>query len=284
MTVLPLIEPIPDHLVQRGGSGDLIAQELLHVITSAIDNHPRSLQKAIGPSEVGHPCARRIGYKLADVEESNTVGDTPWLPTIGTSVHAWLEDRFGVANDGLDAMRWLTELRVDVGDINGVPVTGSCDLYDRVTATVIDWKIVGPTTLRKYKGSGPGSQYRSQIHLYGRGLARRGLPVDRVMIAFLPRNGELKDAYFWHEPYDPQVAMEALRRADGIALALSVAGPAVLAQLEAVEAYCTRCPWFRPGAADLTVACPGVTPSKQNPVIDPDAPAFGTVTTGRKSA
>lgn len=279
MTVLPLIEPFPAHLEQRGGSGDLLAAEIMHQIERTIGDHPRSLQKRIGPSEVGHPCKRRVGYKLLDVAECNTAGDTPWLPTIGTAVHSWLEEVFTFANPGgNEPTRWLTELRVNVGEVNGVDITGSADLYDRVTATVIDWKIVGPTQLKKYKANGPGDQYRSQIHLYGRGMTRRGLPVDRVMIAFLPRNGELRDAYLWHEGYDEQVALAALERLAGIHLATSLAGVSVLSQLDPVESYCTRCPWFRPGSSDVTTGCPGVPNSRQNPVIDPTAPAFGPIT------
>ena len=257
MTALPPLAPFPAHLEQRGGSPDVVAGELLHHIEHVIAAHPRSLQKRIGPSEVGHPCPRRIGYKLGDVEECNPGGATPWLPTIGTAVHAWLEDAFTMANHGHDHTRWLTELRVSVGEICGTDITGSVDLYDRVTATAVDWKIVGPTQLRKYKASGPGEQYRHQIHLYGRGLVRRGLPVDRVMIAFLPRNGDLRDAHLWHEAYDETVALTALQRADGISLALAALGPAALAHLQPVEAYCTRCPWFRQGSTDPTTGCPG---------------------------
>lgn len=258
MTALPIIEALPAHLTSRGGSGDLVGAELVDVIKNAIRNHPRSLQKAIGPSEVSHPCARRIGYKLGGAEEINqTPDDTPWLPTIGTAVHAWLEEVFAGANPGDEDLRWLVELRVGIGTILGAEITGSMDLYDRVTATVVDWKIVGPTTLRKYKANGPGPQYRGQIHSYGRGATRRGLPVDRVMIAFLPRNGELRDAYLWHEPYDEQVALDAIQRAEGIALAVGTLGPAAYAQLGTADAYCNRCPFYRAGSTDPATGCPG---------------------------
>lgn len=258
MTVLPLIEPLPERLQSRGGDPSLVASEYLDVVRRTIGAHPRSLQKRIGPSEIGNPCARRVGYKLLGVDECNTAGEPPWLPTIGTAVHTWLEDAFSEANRGLDAARWLVEMRVDVGEVNGEAITGSCDLYDRTTATVVDHKVVGPTALRRYRGSGPGTQYRAQAHLYGRGLARRGLPVDTVMLAFLPRSGELAEAYFWHEAYDEEIALAALQRASGIALAASALGVAALASLTPVESFCSRCPWFRPGSTDLTTGCPGV--------------------------
>jgi hypothetical protein len=258
MSALPAIEALPAHLTARGGSPDLVGAEYLDVVKNAIRNHPRSLQKAIGPSEVSHPCARRIGYKLGGAPEINhAADDVPWLPTIGTSVHLWLEDAFTQANSGHDHARWLVELRVAIGTIRGVEITGSMDLYDRVTATIIDHKVVGPTTLKKYRASGPGQQYRGQIHAYGRGATRRGLPVDRVMIAFLPRNGELRDAFLWHEPYDEQVALDALQRAEGIALAVESLGDAAYAQLPTADAWCQRCPFYRANSTDPATGCPG---------------------------
>lgn len=263
--VLPLVERFPAHLEQRGGAPALTSAEYLSVIKDTIAHHPRSLQKRIGPSEIGHPCLRRIGYKLLDVDDLNPADDTPWLPTIGTAVHAWLEDAFTQVNAGHDHARWLTELRVDVGSIGGVPITGCCDLYDRVTATVIDHKVVGPTQLKKYRAKGPGEQYRSQIHLYGRGLTRRGLPVDTVSIAFLPRSGELTDAYVWTEAYDEQVALVALERANGISLATTALGVGVLAHLATADAFCHRCPFFVPGSDDLATGCPGDAGGRRTP-------------------
>lgn len=235
--------------------------EILDHIKAAIAHHPRTLQKHIGPSELGHPCARRIGYKLAGAPDLNEFPDAPWKPTIGTAVHAWLEDVFAVVNHELDPTmtnpRYLIELTVCVGQVAGVDITGHCDLYDRATRTAIDWKIVGDTPLKNYRRKGPGGQYRSQIHLYGRGLHARGLPVEQVVIAFLPRNGELRDAYFWTEPYDEQVALDALQRANGIGLATQLGGAAALANLPTADAYCRRCPYYKYGSMDLAQGCPG---------------------------
>ena len=84
------------------------------------------------------------------------------------------------------------------------------------------------------------------------------------MIAFLPRNSELRDAYLWSEPYDEQVALDALQRAEGIHLTTQALGPAGLNVLPTADAYCTRCPWFSRNAAaapgtprDASTSCPG---------------------------
>lgn len=247
---------LPESNQNRGGNPELLKAELLHFIADAIDNHPRSQQKQIGPSELGTPCARRIGYKLLDVEPSNP-RKAAWKPTVGTAVHAWLEQAIGRQNErGIE--RFYLEERVTVGQVGGVDISGSCDLYDRVTATVIDWKIVGEAALRRYrKNQSPGGQYRAQAHLYGRGFTSLDLPVDTVAVMFLPQNGDLSDAYFWHEPYDEQIALDALNKANGVAALTAGFGPNALQALPTAEAYCTYCPWFRPGSTDVTEGCPG---------------------------
>lgn len=257
VTTLPTIVEYPATLTQRGGDPALVVAEYLDLVKHAVHAHPRSLQTRIGPSELGHPCTRRVGYKLLGHPANEFPDDTPWLPTIGTAVHTWLEEQFTQANAGHDHARWLTEVTVDVGQVAGTPITGSVDLYDRVTATVIDHKIVGPSTMKKYRTSGPGQQYRSQIHLYGRGLTRRGLPVDTVIVAFLPRNGELRDAHLWHEPYDEQVALDALQRVEGVALTVAALGKDGLRLLATADAYCQRCPYYQRGSEDPAQGCPG---------------------------
>ncbi|MFC5744794.1 hypothetical protein [Actinomadura rugatobispora] len=243
--------------------------ELLRVVENAITNHPRSLQKRIGPSEIGDPCARKIAYKLAGMGEVNPRRNVPWKPTVGTAVHAWLEEVFHLANKDLPTWavgdnRYWCEVRVDVGEILGETITGSCDLFvgdpanPAIGGTVVDYKIVGDDQLRKYRSQGPGDQYRAQAHLYGRGWTRRGARVDHVAVWFFPRNQELRQNYFWTEPYDEQVAVDALTRAEGIAKLTGQLGTAAAALLPATENWCTYCTYFKPGSTDPSAGCPGV--------------------------
>ena len=279
---LPVVDRLPAHLVTPDADPDLLKRELVDLITRAINHAPRSLQVAIGPSEIGHDCPRRIAYKLLGQPENQ--GEPNWKATVGTAIHAWLEEVMIADNEtqavrqGAGLTRWITEATVSVGEILGHSITGHCDLYDRVTGTVVDWKTVGPTQLTKYKAKGPGQQYRAQAHLYGRGWARRGQDVRRVAVMFLPRNGELREAYYWSEPYDEQVAVNALKRLEGIAIASKALGPAVLPQLDTADAFCTMCPYFKARSTDLTVGCPGHPTSRANSSnFDPSAPAFGHV-------
>lgn len=240
--------------------------ELLGVIEHAIANAPRSLQKAIGPSEIGHPCARRIAYKLAGAPEVNTGRGTPWKPAIGTAVHSWLDEKFSAVNPTLvdydtTGGRYWCEIRVNVGEILGQPIEGSSDLY--VDGTVVDYKIVGSPTLRRVKkDEHPGEQYRVQCHLYARGQERAGRPVHTVAVWFLPRDQELRQNYYWSEPYDEQVAIEALARAESIASLVQRFGVAAAGALPMTEAYCSGCPFFRANSTDLTQGCPGVIKAK----------------------
>jgi DNA-binding transcriptional ArsR family regulator len=193
-------------------------------IVRAIAATPRSLQRRIGPSEIGTSCDRCLVEKLAGVREPERPGFA-WLPFVGSAVHAALAEIFMAANDGQQRARYLVEQSVNVGEILGVPITGSADLYDMETAEVTDWKIVGVTTLAKVKAVGPGDLYRAQVHLYGRGMERRGLPVRRVRVAFLPRNEtHLGNSVVWSEPYQESVAVEALDHASAIATGLAMVG------------------------------------------------------------
>lgn len=272
--------PLPAHLMQLGSDPSLLGRELIAEITHAIVEHPRSQQVALGPSEIGHPCARRIGYKYLGHQEH--VGEPNWKATVGTALHSWLEGVMDQTNlrlsGGLTGQeRFLIESDVVAGTINGQPLGGHCDLYDRVTATVVDWKSVGPTQLKKYKSKGPGDQYRIQAHLYGRGWQNQGLPVERVAVMFLPRNGELRESYYWSETYDEQIALAALQRAEGIAITTAALGDASLPLLGTADAFCSLCPFFAARSTDLSAGCPGDPASHSRPAINPDAPAFGYV-------
>jgi len=218
----------------------------LGVIRDGITRHPRSLQKRIGPSEIGKPCDRWILHKLNGDGEPDR--GPAWKPAIGTAVHDQLERWFDAANRGggdVDRTEWVTEWEVTVGTIGGTSITGHSDLFHVPTGTVIDHKIVGPKQLTKYRIHGPSEQYRVQAHLYGKGFTDDGGwgPCRSVAIAFLPRDGELQNAVFWSEPYNPHLACEAMLRANRLNLLLQVAGiaGALAASPLCDDEWCTWC-------------------------------------------
>jgi hypothetical protein len=238
-----------------------LTPELRDVIVAADQNAPRSLQVALGPSEIGEPCARRLAYRLMDEARVNT-GSDPWAAIVGTSVHAWLADAFLATNTRLGRIRYLVEQRVEVRP----GLEGSCDLYDVDRAAVIDHKVVGPTNLRAYRINGPPEQYRIQGHAYGMALSRLGLPVREVCLAFYPRSTDLSDLHVWSQLYDPDVITAALARHDQIlelAVRLDVEHQPGNYQLipRKPEHRCHWCPWFRPGPETDGSTCPGDNPS-----------------------
>jgi hypothetical protein len=246
--------------------GEMLAERIAAFIVDTATNAPRSLQKRIGPSEVGDPCDRRLTYKILDWPTSAAESD-PAASIIGTGFHSWMEEAFQRKQTPLDGkLRYRIEERVTVRDspLDATVVAGSSDLYDRATGTVWDWKLVGHTTLDEYRRKGPGPQYRTQAHLYGLGQENDGEHPRRVAICFVGRYHELR-VHVWTEPYDRQVALDALNRLDRIrhrvddpAAAASDYDHAWWSQVPASEqAKCRFCPWFKPGSADLTVGCPG---------------------------
>lgn len=236
--IMEALDSLPAYV--GGFNHDAAKKEILGILQEAIDYHPRSLQKRIGPSEIGTECDHCLAAKLAGWEQ---VDRDAWLPTVGTAVHSWIESAFGRIHSGPGGTRrFLTERRVSVGEIDGEEITGSTDLVDVVLGCTWDWKIVGPTTLKSAK-TGPSRRYVVQQQLYGRGWNRMGVKVTRVGIAYLPRNAmSLNAGVWWSTDYDERVAVEALERASGFARnikALATLGPA------AVDGYVTGLPRWR---------------------------------------
>jgi hypothetical protein len=244
-----------------GGDPLAALREHRAVIEHAITHQPRSLQTQIGPSEIGNPCDHCLAAKLAGWPEAER--GIAWLPTIGTAVHAWIEEAFITSENTRNAvhtggLRYRTEAQVMVGQIDGQDIWGSTDLLDLTVGMTVDWKIVGPTTLRSAKaGSKPG--YRVQADLYAKGWNDAGVRVDHVAIAYLPRNAvSLNDAVWWTAPHDRGRAERALERATGIArnlAALTTLGQgAVNAWISALprDPDCYDCARFPDGAGIST--------------------------------
>jgi hypothetical protein len=236
-----------------------LTREIISSINFATSNASRSLQKAIGPSEVGTPCMRKLAYRMNEVEAVNT--SDKWLATIGTAVHSWLADAYEAKNVALGRRRYIIEERVAVtGELGG-----SVDIYDADLELVMDWKIVGETSLKKYKKSGPGEQYRSQVHLYGKGFVNAGYKVSHVAIAFLPRGGSLRGLHLWSESFDVSIADAALTRLDAVRSVVNTVGLDAMRLLPGVESFCNFCDFYLPASTEFRVGCPGADVVQPNP-------------------
>lgn len=206
--------------------------ELRQVLIDFEAARPRSMQTALGPSELGTPCQQQIARKLAGAPR-RPVTEPTWAPFQGTAMHASMEDVLAFWNARLGRQRWLTEDRVTASPlVPGVDgshdypeVAGAGDAFDLDSGTVVDWKYVGTTALNKLRDARrlgkPARQqvsqeYRVQAHLYGAGHAAKGRDVRHVRLVLLARSWKYDDSDEWTEPYDERIATWAIDRFYGV--------------------------------------------------------------------
>lgn len=191
---------------------------LLDVIAEDDADRPRTLQRRIGPSGIGHPCHFCLGAMLAMVPkvDENTYADC-WPAFVGTAVHKQLERVYQRQNRRLGTTRYLTELSVTCGTIGDWELTGSCDLFDPVTGKVTDFKVQGDKPIAKTVKYGISEVYRVQMHTYGLGMVNAGHTVTKAGLLILAKSKNfLKDAEYVAEPWDYRIAEAAIKRADTI--------------------------------------------------------------------
>lgn len=240
-----------------------LKKHLIEMIKWADANTPRSLQTAIGPSEIGDPCDRRIGYHIAEVPKVN-VGFDPWAAVVGTALHSWLDDAITAWLKAHNSTEYITETPVVLDDF----VKGRSDLYQVEDGVVIDHKGAGPSVMRKVVKDGPGPGYVVQVQCYGYGYERLGYKVNKVALAFYPRAGWLRDMYVWTADYDRSVAERALARLSRIAtevVSLDILKQGHGYRWEQIAAEpsdsCGFCPWYKsdrnPEIGANETGCPG---------------------------
>ena len=211
---------------------------------------------------MGAACDRQVVGKLTAAGRTNHVAD-PWPSIVGTAVHAWLAETFEKENRRLGLIRFLTEISVAPTPAH----PGHTDLYDDAESAVVDWKILGASTLSKVRSSaGPPRKYQVQLLLYGAGCRALGLPVKRVVLVALPRTASTLDGmYVWDHPITPadaDMVAEVLRITDvrkEIATEI-LNGRMRLDQVPITPSddECFYCPFYRPQSAyDNGRGCPG---------------------------
>jgi hypothetical protein len=239
----------------------VLQAELLDIIKGRADNAPRSLQRELGPSEVGDPCERKLAFKLHGMEPASVgKGGDKWRATVGTAIHSWLEDAFGQHSD------YITERKVVVGawydGEKARVLQGSCDLFRISSGTVLDFKTTSQAKMADYARGKISETYRTQIHLYGLGYRNAGHDVKQVGLVFLPRDDDLNlsTSVLYVEDFDPSIAEAALKRLERIA---ETSKNGDFASLATASSFCSRCSWFASGSTKPDSGrCPGVFTSK----------------------
>jgi hypothetical protein len=243
------------------------AAELRRVVVEHASNSARTLQRHLGPSELGTPCDRQVVSKLAGVAPTNHVVD-PWPSIVGTAVHAWLADAFMAWNRRRGFTRWLAEQRV----IPHPDHAGTADLYDAQERAVVDHKVLGESSMAKVRSAdGPSPRYQIQLLLYGKGYRVLGLPVERVALAAYPRTAASLDGlYVWERATGEQddALIEAVFAVTDRRKAMAEEVLSGRRQLSTVatapdDDECFFCDFYRPQAArDGGPGCPGPVKAK----------------------
>lgn len=230
-----------------------IATMLKEIFYQYTNRSRRSQQTTLGPSQVGTPCDRRLVMHFLQAPKVNPGGDN-WASFVGTQIHNGLEGMFKWADAGQG--RFAVEQRLQFPS-NLVP-RGTADLIDRTLFMVDDHKAMGQWSLDKLRTSGPSPLYRTQLHVYGMGARQKGERIDRVALIGWPRDkSNLDDLYVWSEPYDPQIARDALQRVEGLrdwAVKMQADGstPQQVAEAASIADDCRFCPYHMPDAKDLS--------------------------------
>lgn len=225
--------------------------EMREALTRYESSRPRTVQKTLGPSELGTPCDRQIALKLAGVQRHDR--GLPWAPMCGTAVHELMEKVLRAENERLGRERWIIEQQVQLDD----ELSGRGDAFDVDWGMVVDWKYTGTTARRKAsRKTVPNSElvsmeYRTQAHLYGLGHRNAGRHVRFVRLVLLARSHDYSESAEWTEAYDEKIAVDAMTRFYNIRDAVINTGAAQYPEaLIAVPAEpgeaCKWCPFQRP--------------------------------------
>lgn len=183
-------------------------QILLNKLTVADNNKGRSLQVAVGPSEIGG-CTARLWHRLNQTKATNT--NTLRLAAVmGTAIHSQIEKAF----EG--DPRFLIETEVKVSDL-----MGHIDLIDTETNTLWDWKTTTKNSLAYF----PSDQQRTQIQLYGWLANSNGIKIETVGLVAIPRDGNELDIVEFSEPYNEQVALAAVEKLNSVATLTEAPAP-----------------------------------------------------------
>jgi hypothetical protein len=235
-----------------------IRESITDIITWADGSSARSRQVALGCSEIGDLCQRKIAMTMAGLPQVH-FGMDPWPSIVGTSIHSWLEKAVNAYQKVHGDQGWLTELEVLASEW----LPGHIDLYRK--GLVLDLKNPSRTNYRKMLKEGIGDTYYAQIQGYGLGVKRSGRPVDRVGIIFLPRDGNLGEMRVKTFGFDEEFILAKIASIEDLGdtlIGLDLeAHPERWAQIPATPSrLCGWCKFYDRGLpAPSNKGCPGTT-------------------------
>jgi CRISPR/Cas system-associated exonuclease Cas4 (RecB family) len=211
---------------------------LIEVLRAKDAGRARSKQTQVGPSELGG-CRRKVWYRINGREATND-NELKLAAIMGTAIHAEIEKSISVLDP--KGEKYLVETEVEY---NGMKA--HIDLYIPETGDVIDWKTVKVKNLSYF----PTQQQRWQVQVYGYLLDKSGKGKPRtVNLVAIARDGDERDVKVHSEPYDPEIAEEALN------WLAAIKESAVAPEPERDQSYCRfYCKYFDESGK---VGCTGI--------------------------
>lgn len=253
-----------------------VKDELTTMIIWAEASRERSLQVKLGPSELGTSCDRQLAYRIMGLQGPNLDMADPWAGFVGSSIHHRTEEsirRYQAAHPNAPVWNIEEEVKIVPGLIEGHADLNRGNI-------LVDEKSAGRTVMAEVRKNGPSVKYKVQLMLYAYGLRLQGRPIDTVALAFVPREGYLRDMFVWAAPYDEAMALEYLARPyrlrDDLVRLQVQQHPENWAKIPAEPSYmgCQYCPmweryagagWDRhasAGAGATDKSCPGYQSKK----------------------
>lgn len=203
----------------QGVDPEQAKRDITGQILDAITNHPRSLQKRIGPSEIGTPCTHCLAARLAGWEKKNWGSRGQPLKgqrsIFGSSTFSWTRilaaqtTWLGDTRNGGCARRPCGSATSATPRSQAAP-TSSTSTPDKPStgnsSAKTASKNTGPKALPIPTGSKP-------TYTAGAGNAEAAKSTQCRSYS-CPHSQPRGDHFWWSEPYDEQIALAALERAN----------------------------------------------------------------------
>ena len=192
----------------------------------------RDIQKTVGASQIGDPCTYHLAESMLPRTEEEHESKY-WLGAkVGTAVHYLLESLIEDAD--LEQFPELkgakVEEKIHLGTIEGYgEITSKPDLALVEMKHLIDWKTTSRAKSKKlqFAFDYPDradedslytvQKYTAQTQLYGWGLNRAGIEIDKLSLVFINRDGTTsKDIWSTTFDYSEEFALAVWERFENI--------------------------------------------------------------------
>lgn len=211
---------------------------LIHALNEQENERPRSKQVMLGPSSLGS-CKRQTVYKIM---QQPPVNETSRIAAMmGTAIHGMIESAL--------LKQGHTHVEMTCAGIEGILADAHIDFYQPDRGVITDWKTTKKNNVKYF----PYESQRWQVQTYGKLARNAGHRVETVEIVAICRDGTEKDIVIHSEPYDEDVANEA------IAWLMERYNEAAAGYLPEPEKFPNFCRLYCPFYSDQPGYCQGKT-------------------------